>query len=344
MAASLVIITDDAPLFGTRPVNGSGGLIIGYHRATAEGTEQLPSMDEAFLHVGYLNVSDSGLGIVPFCVEGTDVRHCFDENVAPIRSVILNAQSNASYSFRAWVENTYQDLVARDGRTSFALTSNYSFIDVLSFPPSPTAYFRDSAPLGHTTFAIFRDSQILISTSATVISNLFDVSLGTSASDEFYDSTIFPFSFSRTTYCFKNSAPLGHTTFATFRQTWSFSSSVRDIRQTEGSSAARIISLVIASLVILIIAGVAIVVIFRRQTALLTDSDTTTPSNSVTGRIPCPPTANGLVSLAPGRGHPPGSPTAHQVTEGNARLCEEDEFDVESAFPESQYREADLLE
>jgi hypothetical protein len=77
-AASLVIIAGDAPLFGTCPVNGSAGLIIGYHQTTTEGSEQLPSIDEAFLHVCYLNVSDSGLGMVPFCVEGVAEGACLD--------------------------------------------------------------------------------------------------------------------------------------------------------------------------------------------------------------------------------------------------------------------------
>jgi hypothetical protein len=66
-AALLVIITDNVPLFGTHPVMRSGDLIIGYHETTPEGSEQLPSIDGAFLHVGHVNVSDSDLGLFRFC-------------------------------------------------------------------------------------------------------------------------------------------------------------------------------------------------------------------------------------------------------------------------------------
>jgi hypothetical protein len=200
---------------------------------------------------------------------------------------------------------------------------------IYSFSSSPTTYcFKDSATLRHTTFAMFRNSQVQISTCDTCISNVFDGSLESRATDKF-----------------DRSASLAKELV---------SSSVRDIRKSEGGNTDRMVSLVIASFVLLVIAGVAIVAMFRRQAALLTDSDTTTPSNSVTETTRCPPTGNRLSSLAPDSDGPPAAPMAHptepaaaprnQVTEGNARISTENEFDLESTFPESQYREADLLE
>jgi hypothetical protein len=154
-AALLVVITDNAPLFGTNSVMGSGDLIIGYHETTDERSEQLPAFDGAFLHVGHVNVSDSDLGLFRFCVESVEIRHCFDDDVGPIRSAILSARHNGSYSFPSSIGHISRNLIASDGRTVFSVNAPYSFIDVLSFSSNLwTCYFTRSSPLEHVTFAI----------------------------------------------------------------------------------------------------------------------------------------------------------------------------------------------
>jgi hypothetical protein len=147
--ASLLIITDGAPLFGISPISdGSAVLVIGYRQTTAEKSEQVSSIDGSFLHVGHVNVPDSPLGSFGFCVRRKGFGQCFDERLGPIRSVILSTGGEGPYWFPASIGNISRDLIASDGRTRFSIDSNYSFIDVLSFAPSPTTcFFTGTKPL-----------------------------------------------------------------------------------------------------------------------------------------------------------------------------------------------------
>jgi hypothetical protein len=253
-AASLVMVTDDAPLFGTHPISrGPISLIIGYHRTTGEKSEPLSSIDSAFLHVGNVNISDSDLELFRFCVEGNWIHLCFDESLAPIRSVILGTCGEGSYSFPASIGNVSRNLIASDGRAHFGIESTYSFIDVLSFPPSPSQ--RKSASYQ------FCDS-IIVATSSVILVE-------------------------------------------------SVSPSARGVHRSGGANAARTTLVVIGAVVLVAVAGGVIVVAFRRQAALLTDSEVTTASSG-TGRIPCPGSGNGLISLDPESGDWPVSPTGDQ--------------------------------
>jgi hypothetical protein len=128
--ASLRIVTDDAPLFGTHPIDNGSSVIIGYRQTTAAESEQVSSVHSAFLHVGQVNVSDSLLGSFRFCVERTEFRYCFDEALGPVRSVMLSAGGEGPYSSPAWIGNISRPLIASDGRTTFSICS---FADVLSF-------------------------------------------------------------------------------------------------------------------------------------------------------------------------------------------------------------------
>jgi hypothetical protein len=147
-AASLTIVTDNAPLFGTSPINSQASdLVIGYHQSTTENSERFLPVNGAFLHVGHVNISDSLLALFRFCIKRIGFGHCFNESLGPIRSVILSTGGEGPYSFPAWIGNVSGDLIASDGRETFSIDSNYSFVDVLSFPPSPSCYFTRSAPV-----------------------------------------------------------------------------------------------------------------------------------------------------------------------------------------------------
>jgi hypothetical protein len=169
---SLSIITDRAPLFGSSPVNsGSAVFIIGYRQTTRAESEQVSSINGTFLHVGHVDVSDSSLGLFRFCVERIGFRYCFDESLGPIRSVLLSTGGEGPYSFPAWIGTVSRDLIASDGRTNFSIDAKYSFVDVLSFPFSPTTcFFTDSAPLEHTALAISGKNPNVIATFTVAIS------------------------------------------------------------------------------------------------------------------------------------------------------------------------------
>jgi hypothetical protein len=121
----------------------------------------------------------------------------------------------------------------------------------------------------------------------------------------------------------------------------SISASARVLRQAGAWAATRITLVTIGSFVLLATAGVIVVVVFRRQTALLTDTQTT-PSSPVTGK---------MVFL--GSPNSPPSPTAdlaesevahsNPVTEENPCLSE-NKGDHESTFPESPYLPAAIEE
>jgi hypothetical protein len=241
-----------------------------------------------------------------------------------------------------------------------------------------------SSPLGHVTFAIPRESQDLIVTSTAVISDDFDTSHETSTSDQFYDSTIHSFSSNLWTSYFTRSSPLAHVTFAIPRESQdlivtstaiisddfdishetstsdqlcesatllkaSISSSPQGVRQAEGSNATRTTLVAISSFVLLAIVGVIVFLAFRGQIALVSDSETSS-GNSTTGTIDFLGTGNNLTRLVPVPAarvaDPPESGTAatDPRIEGNPRLEDEDESDVDSMWPKSQYLEGDLQE
>jgi hypothetical protein len=209
VSASLSVVTNDAPLFGTSPVSyGSVELIIGYRQPTPAEIEPLGSINGKFLHVGNISVSDARLGLFRFCVKRTGFSHYFDESSAPIQSVILSTHGEGPYSFPASIGNVSRDLISSDGRISSRLDTNYSFIDVLSFPPDPTScYFTDSR------FPISREGKKLITTPGAVLSAFWGASMGRGSSDRFSDVTILSLSSMAPTSCFPGSTVLRHTAF-----------------------------------------------------------------------------------------------------------------------------------
>jgi hypothetical protein len=258
-----VFVSDDAPMFGTSPISGgSVDLIIGYHQTTAEKSERLSLIEGAFLHIGNVNISSSHLGSLQLCVDGNRIHQCFDENLAPIRSMILGTCDEGPYSFCAWIGNVPHNLIASDGMTRFKIESSYSFIDILSPAPSPsTCSFTGST--------LLKQIQGSASGFATAIS------IGISVSDQFCDSIILVME--------------------------SVSSSARDIHQAGGGNTTRTILVSIGAFVLLIVVGSAMIVVFRRQTALVTGSKTP-PSNSPDGNIISQGTGNSPIKLTSERG------------------------------------------
>jgi hypothetical protein len=119
--------------------------VIGYHQSTTENSEPLFPANGSFLHVGHVNITDSLFAVFRFCIKRMGFGHCFNENLGPIRSVILSTSGDGPYSFPAWIGNVSGDLIASDGGKTFSIDSNYSFVDVLSFRPSLSGYFTCSA-------------------------------------------------------------------------------------------------------------------------------------------------------------------------------------------------------
>jgi hypothetical protein len=309
--ASLAIVTDRTPLFDTTPVtSGCVDLTIGYHRKTVNGSELLPSVNGAFFHIGDVNVPDDYLGSLRFGVHSADlssmgIRYWFDETVAPIRSVVLTARTGDSLSFFASNGNASSHLMASDGTIRFFVESTYSFIEILSFPPSGTTCdSARSAPLRNTVFAMFGEGQTFIATTASCKSEIFIGSPRKSASDQFSISVVVSFS---------SCTRLSDSTIL-LRQ--SMSSSDRALHQTGGAEATRITLVAIASFILLAIAAVVVVVAFRRQTKLLTDTEVA-PSDSGAVMTPDQDAGNGLISIAPNCLQSLSSPTSnpHSPTE-----------------------------
>jgi hypothetical protein len=199
--------------------------------------------------------------------------------------------------------------------------SNYLFVDALSFLPNPTAcFFAESAPLAPTEFAISRADRVLTVTSAAAISarfatsRLFVGSVRTSSTDHLRHSTIF------------------------LKESISASASI--LRQAGGGTATRITLGAIASFVLLAAVGAIVFVLFRRQSALLTNTQTTT-SGQVTENVEFLGSRNST-----------GSPTAdlaefetldsNHETEENPCPCEKNEGDHESTFTDSPYLPAEV--
>jgi hypothetical protein len=133
---TLMFLTDSSTLFGTSPLNsGPFELVVLYRQATSENCEPLSMLDNHFVHIGALNLSDSQLNSLTFCIQKTHFERCFGDYPQPIRSFVVSVPEEGDYSFPASADGVSGQLESSVGRTVFSLRPHYSFIDILLFKP-----------------------------------------------------------------------------------------------------------------------------------------------------------------------------------------------------------------
>jgi hypothetical protein len=126
-------------------------LNILYRHVTSEGSERLSLLDSRFVHVGQLDLADSQLRSLTFCIRGTTFERCFLDYPLPIRSFLLSVPVVGNYSFPASALGISDQFEDSNGRTVFSLDSKYSFIDVFRFDHFPAPTISPSAEPGSAT-------------------------------------------------------------------------------------------------------------------------------------------------------------------------------------------------
>jgi hypothetical protein len=138
--ASLTIRTDQPPLFWTSPSNiGEFDIVIAYCQVTRKGTEMLSSLTGPFLHIRNLTLPDSVSDSSTLCLQTENFEQCIRHYIQEIRSIVVMGPGKGIYSARLSVDGICYQATFPDGRSSFALDSNSSFVDVVSFILCPSA-------------------------------------------------------------------------------------------------------------------------------------------------------------------------------------------------------------
>jgi hypothetical protein len=140
---SLTFVVDDAPLFGTSPMNlHPFDMVIFYRQVTSDGCEPLSLLNNTFVHVGNLNVSDTELNSLTFGIQGSGFWRWFRDYPRSMRSFIVSVSGEGPYSFPAVVNGSAGQFEDRYGRTRFDIASPYEFIEMVRFDCFlPTAVF-----------------------------------------------------------------------------------------------------------------------------------------------------------------------------------------------------------
>jgi hypothetical protein len=129
-------------------------MVIFYRQVTREGEELLSLLNSTLIHVGNLNLSDSELNSLRFCVQTCGFERCFEDIPRPIRGWIVSVPHAGRYWFPASTDDRHENLTGSCGKSSFDIAPHYSFIEVLELVVarytcafSPTNAFRHSYDL-----------------------------------------------------------------------------------------------------------------------------------------------------------------------------------------------------
>jgi hypothetical protein len=85
------------------------------------------------VHIGNLNLSDSQLNSLQFCIRRIGFERCFLDYPRPIHSFVVSVSAEGYCWFPASVDGISGHFVDPDGNISFTVVSNYSFIEIVTF-------------------------------------------------------------------------------------------------------------------------------------------------------------------------------------------------------------------
>jgi hypothetical protein len=99
-------------------------------------------------------MSDSELVSLRFCIQSSGSKRCFDHDLRAIHSFIASIPDEGAYSFPGMVDDVSGQFMDSNGRTTFPVLPNSSFIEILTFATFPDTFVPDHTDFLPGTFAL----------------------------------------------------------------------------------------------------------------------------------------------------------------------------------------------